>query len=169
MAGFEQEVMSTSESGHGRCSTIEELIETVSTSLRRALVVRFGVDVGVEAHAEVVAYMCEHGDRLLAMENPAGYLFRVGQSAARRLRRWNRSFLLDSALIEPAPGFTPELRPALARMRPRHRVAVVLVHGYGFSYAEVATIVNVTEHAVRNDVHRGLADLRSKLHREDSE
>jgi DNA-directed RNA polymerase specialized sigma24 family protein len=167
VSGFEQEVMSTSTSGSGRCSSVEELIERSSGSLRRALVVRFGVDVGVEAHAEVIAYMWEHADRLLAMSNPAGYLFRVGQSAARRLRRWNRSFQLDADLIEPSVGFTPELRPALQRLRPRHRVAVVLVHGYGFSYAEVASILDVPESSIRNDVHRGLTSLRAQLDRED--
>lgn len=169
MSGFEQEVISTSAAGRQRCTTIDELIDRTSASLRRALVVRFGIDVGVEAHAEVIAYMWEHADRLLTMSNPAGYLFRVGQSAARRLRRWNRSFLLDADLIEPAAGVTPELQPALERLRPRHRMAVVLVHGYGFSYAEVAALLEVTESSIRNDVHRGLVSLRSQLHREGSE
>lgn len=161
--------MSTFTAGQGRFSSVEELIERSSGALRRALVVRFGIDVGVEAHAEVVAYMWEHGDRLLAMANPAGYLFRVGQSAARRLRRWNRSFRLDSDLVEPSAGFTPELQPALERLRPRQRVAVVLVHGYGLSYGEVGSILDVPESSIRNDVHRGLVSLRKQLHKEDPE
>ncbi|MCU1392332.1 MAG: hypothetical protein JWM34_760 [Ilumatobacteraceae bacterium] len=159
--------MRTSTPDPSRDTAVASLIERSSDALRRALVVRYGVDVGVEAHAEVVAYTWEHGDRLLTMANPTGYLFRVGQSAARRLHRWNRSFPLDADLIEPSAGFTPELVPALQRLRPRHRMAVVLVHGYGFRYSEVASILDVTESAIRNDVHRGLQHLRRALHQEE--
>jgi len=147
--------------------TIERLIERTSPTLRRALVVRFGLDVGIEAHAEAIAYGWQHGDRLLAMSNPVGYLFRVGQSAARRLLRWQRSYQLDLDLVDTDSTFTPELGPALEQLRPRQRTAVVLVHGYGFSYAEVAAVLDEPESSVRNHVHRGMTALRARLNRED--
>ena len=42
-------------------------------------------------------------------------------------------------------------------------MAVLLVHGYGFSYREVAEVLDVSEAAVTNHVHRGLRKLRSRL------
>ncbi|MEO8695965.1 MAG: sigma factor-like helix-turn-helix DNA-binding protein [Acidimicrobiales bacterium] len=48
-------------------------------------------------------------------------------------------------------------------MKPDHRVAVLLVHGYSFTYREVAALLGVSEAAVTNYVHRGLTRLRSIL------
>jgi DNA-directed RNA polymerase specialized sigma24 family protein len=42
-------------------------------------------------------------------------------------------------------------------------VAVVLVHCFGYRYREVAELLGVSEAAVTNHVHRGLARLRSML------
>lgn len=53
--------------------------------LRHALVARFGPDSGRDATAEALAYGWEHWAKVRAMANPAGYLFRVGQTHARRL------------------------------------------------------------------------------------
>ena len=55
--------------------------------LRRVLVAHYGLDVGVEAAADALAYAWERWERVSTMENPTGYLVRVGQSAARRYRR----------------------------------------------------------------------------------
>ena len=49
--------------------------------------------MGAEVTAETMAWACEHLDELAEMENPAGYLYRVGQSQARRLARWERESL----------------------------------------------------------------------------
>ena len=40
---------------------------------------------------------------------------------------------------------------------------MLLVHGYGYSYREVADLLEVTEAAVTNYAHRGLKKLRSRL------
>ena len=159
--------MRTSDRGGQRPATVEELIKQSSDVLRRALVVRFGIEIGLEVHADAVAYAWEHGQRLLAMANPTGYLYRVAQSSARRQLRWRRHVDVEAPNDAPAPTFTPELQPALRRLRPRQRVAVVLVHGYGFSYAEVGAILDEPASSVRNHVHRGLAGLRKQLHMED--
>ena len=65
----------------------ERFAEVAAERLRTALVAAYGPDVGADAAAEALAYGWEHWPRLTAMANPAGYLFRVGQSAARRSRR----------------------------------------------------------------------------------
>src|SRR5437763_9353872 len=55
--------------------------------LRRALVAAYGPERGSEAVAEAMAYAWERWDRVQTMDNPAGFLYRVGQSRTRRLGR----------------------------------------------------------------------------------
>ena len=68
--------------------SFERFVAVEGERLRRALVVSYGVDVGSDASAEALAWAWEHWDRVSDMANPVGYLFRVGQSATRRQRRW---------------------------------------------------------------------------------
>ncbi len=131
--------------------------------LRRALVARYGPEIGAEVAGDAFARAWQDWSRVAGMENPAGYLYRVAQSAARRYRRWARrpsfppEYGGEDRLVEPG------LAKALARLRPDQRVAVVLVHGYGCRYAEVAELTGTTVGAVRNHVHRGMARLRDEL------
>jgi RNA polymerase sigma factor (sigma-70 family) len=110
---------------------------------------------------------CSHrsGAELRAMQNPAGYLYRVGQSAARRYRRWERHVVLPPE--RPPSGLTSEadvlLHEALARLEPDDRTVVVLVHSYGYRYVEVAELLGWREGSVRNRLHRAMARLRREL------
>ena len=129
--------------------------------LRRALVALRGRDAGRDATAEALTWAWDHWDEVQAMDNPAGYLYRVGTSRSRERRR---------ALL-PAPGdgsggvpaFEPGLAPALAALSDRQRAAVVLVHGCGWSYREVAEAIGVTKSSVGTHVARGMEQLRSAL------
>src|SRR5436190_22518806 len=80
-------------------SAFEQFVATTGARLRVALVARYGVDVGVDACADALAYAWEHWPRVGDMANAAGYLFRVGQTSARRQTRWRQ-----------APVFPPEPR-----------------------------------------------------------
>ena len=133
--------------------TIEGVLATVSLPLRRALVLRFGLDVGSEAHADAVAFALENSDRVLTLSNPAGYLFRVGQSSAKRLRRWGRTL---EAQRSPAPdraSDVPELDRVLEALKPNHRAAVVLVHGYGYSYQPSCSVSPTRRFATTSIAH----------------
>ena len=44
--------------------------------LRRALVALCGVEAARDATAEALAYAWQHWDRIAAMRNPAGYVYR---------------------------------------------------------------------------------------------
>ena len=72
--------------------SFDQFAQSVTPRLRAALVAAYGVDIGSDAAAEAMAYAWEHWDRVGEMGNPAGYLYRVGQTAARRLRRPERLF-----------------------------------------------------------------------------
>jgi predicted RNA polymerase sigma factor len=67
--------------------TFEEFAATFGVRLRAGLVAAFGPDAGVDAAAEALAYGWQNWNRVGAMDNPSGYLYRVGRTAARRARR----------------------------------------------------------------------------------
>ena len=141
-----------------------DLLIQIEPRLRRALVARYGLDVGSEVAAEAVAWGVEHAELLEAMENPAGYLYRVGQSAARRWLRRRVTVIFPREPEWPDAADLPgDVFEELRRLKPDHRVAVLLVHGYGFTYQEVADLLEVSEAAVNNYVHRGLKTLRARL------
>ena len=132
---------------------------TTEPRLRRALVARYGIDIGVEATSDAMAYAWEHWQRLSTMTNPTGYLWRVAQSSVRRQHRWSRRPTYPAEVAPPLEG-GPSLPEALFALRSQVRVAVMLVHGYDWTYAEVAELLGVPVSTVRNHVHRGLKKLR---------
>ena len=129
--------------------------------LRRVLVSRYGVDVGVEAAADALAYAWERWDRVGAMANPTGYLVRVGQSAARRYRR--RRVVMPDRIADAESTFDPRLPRALERLSPRQRSAVVMICVHDWTYPAAAAVLGVSESTLRNHVRRGLDSLRREL------
>lgn len=101
---------------------------------------------------------------MAAMENPVGYLYRVGQTSVRsNVRRRRRAVLPVEepgyAMPEPNPG----LQVALAHLTDDQRVAVLLVHAHGYSYAEAASLLDISVSTLRNHIHRGMNRLRKHL------
>jgi RNA polymerase sigma factor (sigma-70 family) len=146
--------------------SFEQFVAVEGERLRRALVASYGVDVGSDACAEALAWAWEHWDRVGEMANPVGYLFRVGQSATRRQRRWRtRRVLLPSEAGNPADTgeMGGRLDEALVALPQRQRAVVLLVHGYDYSYAEVAEMTGASLASVRNDLHRAMKRLRAQL------
>lgn len=144
------------------------VLERVAPLVRRALVARYGTEVGGDAAADAIAWGWEHGQTISSMANPGGYLYRVGQTSARRAhRRLSRSaFPVEPVWID-APDLPGDLFDALHRLKADQRVAVLMVHGHGFSYRETADVLETTEASVRNHVHRGMRRLRVDLARQD--
>jgi len=142
-----------------------EFIEPAAVTLRRALVARNGVEDGSDAAAEAIAWAWEHRSEVEAMSNSLGYLFRVGQSSLRRERRVrlrSSEFRVEVYAVD-VPDLDRELFAALRRLSPDQRIAVVMVHMYGFTYREVASVMDVSDAALTNYVHRGLKRLRVLL------
>jgi DNA-directed RNA polymerase specialized sigma24 family protein len=141
--------------------TFEQFITDNGSRLRAGLVAAYGPEVGIDAASEALAYGWEHRDRVLAMANPAGYLFRVGQTAARR------SLRPQGYLPTPSDGhihdFEPRLVPALERLSEQQRVVVMLVHGYGWSQVEVAELLGVRASTVHATLRRALTNLQNDL------
>jgi RNA polymerase sigma-70 factor (ECF subfamily) len=129
--------------------------------LSYALVAAYGVEVGRESAADAIAYAWEHWAEVREMENPVGYLYRVGQSAARRYRR--RSPLFPAVERSELPMVEPGLPKALSRLSRAQRMAVVLVYVLEWTEREAADLLGVDRSTVRRHRDRGLTKLRKVL------
>lgn len=136
-----------------------EFVCDTEPRLHRALVAKLGWDKGREATAEALAYAWEHWERIHAMENPAGYLFRVGSSRVRQ----RKSRLLFVRAQDDSRWIEPTLGRHLAALPERQRMVVVLIHGYGWTSREVAEMTGIRVTTVQSHLERGLARLRSQL------
>jgi RNA polymerase sigma factor (sigma-70 family) len=135
----------------------------VEERLRRALIALYGPEVGREAAAEALAYAWEHWAKLEKMSNPGGYLYRVGQSRARKFYSKTRPLLVDPAADIAEPWVEPSLAESLDRLSPNQRTAVMMIHGYGHTFEETARALGVTRSTVQRHVDRAMAKLRTDL------
>ena len=145
-------------------------VSRTEPGLRRALTAGFGSEIGREAAAEALAYGWQHWERLSGLENPAGYLFRVGQNVARRMigRRtrvpiglWTQQGRDEVVFDEPwaEPGFGR----AWSRLSERQRMVVGLIHGFDWSFGEVADLLEMSRSSVQSYEKRAMRKLRHDL------
>jgi DNA-directed RNA polymerase specialized sigma24 family protein len=142
-------------------AVFERFVEEAGPRLGRALAALYGFEDGRDATAEALAYAWENWPRLQHIANLPGYLFRVGQTRGRH-RRQPVAELFDIGAGSDY-SFEPGLPKALATLTQRQRLAVVLVHGYGYTLREVAELTGIRPTTVQNHLSRGLARLRSLL------
>jgi RNA polymerase sigma-70 factor (ECF subfamily) len=138
-------------------------VETNEQKLRHSLCAVLGSQIGYEATADALAYGWEHWDRVSAMDNPAGYLYKVGRDMGRRQFRRRRPILLSSASPARLPDVEPDLAAALGALPERQRVAVMLVHSFGWSLSETADHLGIAKGTVQTHLDRGMLALRQRL------
>jgi len=136
-------------------------VKETEPRLSYALAAAYGLEVGAESTADALAWAWEHWESLQDKRNPAGYLYRVGQSKARRYCRPRLLFPPIPAAEEPP--VEPGLTESLAGLSKKQRVAVVLIHGMGYSEREVADLLGISRWSVRTHADRGLRRIRSAL------
>lgn len=144
---------------HDPDAEFEGFVATVEPRLRRALVARYGVDRGRDATAEALGWAWAHWPRVQALRNPVGYLYRVGQSRTRRRRE---PFLVTRESAD-MPWVEPALAAAISGLTESQRVAVLLVHGFGWTTHDVAEVLGVKATTVQTHLARGLERLRAAL------
>ena len=142
-----------------RDGEFSEFVAATEPRLRRALTALCGPEEARDAMAEGLTYAWQHWERVRAMKNPAGYVYRVARSRSRARKTRPPWPEVPSSLPEVEPG----LPAALAVLPERQRVAVVLVHGWDWTPAEVAELLGISVSTVRNHVARGLERLRNLL------
>lgn len=145
----------------------DDFVRGTGARVRRALVAYYGVEIGAEAGGEAMRVAWEHWPEVAGMDNPAGYLFRAGQSHARPYVRWSRgrvkfpsSYERAVAAVDPDSAALLDLFSALGEVPNERRAAVLLVRAYGLPYDETAELLGITVASVTNHIHRGMRQLR---------
>ena len=141
--------------------TYEEFVQRDGARLRAGLVAAYGPDTGADAAAEALAYGFEHWSQVGPMENPTGYLYRVGQTEARR--QFRQRAYLPPRPATGMPDFEPALAPALETLTEHQRVGVLLVHSFGWTLRETAELLDVDVSTLRTHIARAMTKLRAAL------
>ena len=143
-----------------RSETFTMFAREVEPRLRLALSAALGQQRGEEATSSALLYGWEHWDRVRGMDNPAGYLYRVGRRSV-RTRHSNPMFLpVPTARL---PEVEPALPKAMGELSERQRTAVFLVFGLGWTRRETAELLGVSINSVGSHLARGLGKLRDRL------
>ncbi|MGI9584433.1 MAG: sigma factor-like helix-turn-helix DNA-binding protein [Acidimicrobiia bacterium] len=144
-----------------RSPEFTRFVKEVEPRLSYAFYAAYGPEVGADVTAEALAYAWEHWTQIQAMTNPAGYLYRVGQSKA---RWYHRPRLCFPELPRPSiPDVEPKLPGALTHLTRNQRIAVVLVYGLEWTEEEVASLIGRSRSTVHTHLERGLTRLRHDL------
>lgn len=144
-------------------ASFETFVEEVGDRLLQGLASSYGVQVGEDCTAEALAYAWENWDRIRVMGNPLGYLYRVGQTKARRGIFRTSPPPMITRPESPSGWYEPGLPDALAALTHKQRAAVTLVHGFGWTPTEVSRLWQVSATTVREHIEKGMARLRKHL------
>ncbi len=136
-------------------------VKEMEPRLSYALAAAYGIEVGRESTADALAYAWEHWSKVRPMANPGGYLYRVGQSSARRYRRSGPLF--PAVASGELPEVEPGLPEALSSLSQAQRTAVVLMYVLEWTEREAADLLGVDRSTIRRHRDRGLAKLRAAL------
>jgi DNA-directed RNA polymerase specialized sigma24 family protein len=137
---------------------------------RRALISGYGPAVGAEAADDMAVWAFANVDRLETVKNRAGYLYRVGRTCARRIKRVHDRNSGDSTWRLNTPDHSDavvvsiELGDAMASLSRMQRSAVLLCDGYGYPLGEAAAVLCCSVSTLRNHRNRGLKRLRQAMH-----
>ena len=144
-----------------RADAFTRFVRDLEPRLRHSLIPLIGLDAATEATAAALAYGWEHWDRLRHMDNPAGYLYRVARTKARRAS--NRNIALPEVSVSRLPHVEPGLPRALEKLSEKQRAVVWLVHGLEWRHTEVADLLGVSEDTVRTHLSRGMNKLQKMI------
>jgi RNA polymerase sigma-70 factor (ECF subfamily) len=145
--------------------TTTEFAAFVSASeriLKQSLSAALGFEPAREATAVALAYGWEHWDRVGAMDNPAGYLYRVGLHWGRKAAT-PRPVVFPMAVVEQSEWVEPGLPDAFASLSEKQRIVVYLVHGHDWTLSEVAELLKISKGTAQKHMERGMARLRRLL------
>ena len=98
------------------------------------------------------------------MDNPVGYLYRVGQSASRACTRPRPiPFERHQPIAGEVLVIGPELSAAINRLPVQQRTVVMLVHAFGWTQRDVAELLDISRSTVREHLDRAVTRLNHDL------
>ncbi len=125
-------------------------------------------ELAADATDEAFARALERWDRVGSMENPSGWVYRVGQNWAQR-RRWRTKRESDlhrqarPQAVHRDYYSDPDLATALLSLPMKQRSVVVLRHLLGYSERETAEILGISTGTVKSRLSRSMDLLRYLL------
>jgi len=108
----------------------------------------------------------ERWNRVAGLERPEAWVYRVATNWAMsifRRRRLGLHPLYDPAVVEAATVGDPAVHAAVAALDLKHRSVVVCRHLLGWSVAETAAALGISEGTVKSRLSRASATLRTRL------
>lgn len=119
-----------------------------------------------EATDEAMTRAFERWNRISTLENPAGWVYRVGLNWAKRQMR-RRSYDVTPLAAPTRTGELPtpdlSLWRALDGLSTDHRTVVVLRYAEDWSVNQIAEALEVAAGTVKSRLHRALKHLREEL------
>ena len=118
---------------------------------------------------EAFLRLFERWERVVEMDNPAGYLYRVSMNVFRsRRRRASMAVRRMARIVPPPDGLVGVEDRALvhrgmAELTPHQRAAIVATALYGLTSEEAAPLLGVKPTTVRARVSRARAALRDAI------
>ncbi len=149
--------------------SFEDFCRSEYASIRTALGWSLGNhELAADATDEAFARALERWDRVCSMDNPSGWVYRVGQNWAQR-RRWrtkresdlHRQTRPQAVHRDYYPD--PDLATALLSLPMKQRSVVVLRHLLGYSERETAEILGISTGTVKSRLSRSMDQLRYLL------
>jgi RNA polymerase sigma-70 factor (ECF subfamily) len=150
------------DSSHRSLDEFEKFVRASEERLRIALTASFGAPDGRIAAVDALSWAWENWDRVKKMSNPVGYLYRVGQTSARRNRPQPIRIPADEVHVD-AQRISPELVKAISDLSDQQRTAVMLVHAFGWTVRDVGEVLDLAPSTVQTHSERALARLRTSL------
>ena len=157
--------------GSATGQTFEEFFEAERRRLFRALVVMTGnAAEAEELTQDAFLKVWERWDRVSEMDDPVGYLFRVGLNGTRR--RYRRLLLSTRHVLAssdepndpyPAADVRDTVVRAVRMLPRRQREALVLVSLLDLSSERAGELMGVSAATVRNQVARAQAAMRREM------
>jgi DNA-directed RNA polymerase specialized sigma24 family protein len=154
--------------GEGVDSSFEAFYRAQVDRVYRALTLSLGdPDLAREATDEGMARACARWETVSALDNPGGWVFRVGFNWA---CSWWRKLRREQPMPDRMPGVVAQPDPiavhalqVLGRLPRTQRAVVVCRILLGLSTAETATALGVAEGTVKSRLARGLTALRGAV------
>jgi RNA polymerase sigma-70 factor (ECF subfamily) len=156
-------------------ASFEDFFESEHRTLfRRMCLIANSPAEAEELMQDAFMKLWERWDRVAAMQDPTGYLYRTAMNLFRKRYRHaivaaRRTFRADPqadviALVEARTAVTQ----ALASLSPRQRAAVVLTDLIGFSSEEAAQMLGVRPGTIRSLASQGRSAIRGSQTEEGS-
>lgn len=145
----------------------ETFYQEARPKIGRALALALGdADVAAEATDEAMTRAYERWSTVGALPRPEAWVYRVASNWALsifRRRRLSLHRLYTPTDVDASAVTDPAVHEAVAALDIKHRGVVVCRHLLGWSVAETALALDISEGTVKSRLHRANTALRARL------